>query len=587
MMPRRGRGAALRLGVVLAAVLLLGGLSCSDQPAPLPPPEPAITSLRQQVRGVTDASLVALFQDDDDRLLIGSSYGEILIGSPGAWQIESLGAALVVTGIWAAPEGQPMAVAGNRLWQRDDDASWRPLVVPAGGNTLLDIWGMDAAHVWIVGTGGVILYRTAEGWGRAETPISDEVWGIGGSTPGDLVAVGQNGIILGSADGGLTWQREESPTGRTLFAVTSDGAGRMVAVGSGGTIVVREAGEWRLAASPTTATLFDLRAGGAGEFVAVGDGGTVIEGDGSVWHRVPVAGVSENLRGVVGRPGHRIAVGWYGAVLVESGGWTTVTAGSRLYGLSLTPDRAGWAVGTGGLAYRRVAGRWQPTTIPAAASLYAIDGPDAATQLAVGDSATVMLLSGGQWHSEKLAGETLLRSVWFDGHRALAVGAAGTAWARDDGVWHQVNSGSSRFLRQVAGTRHDRLFVVGDSGTMLFWDGRMMREVPIPTTANLRAVEPAQDDDIWVVGDGGLILRGDGVTWRRQASPTMRDIRAVRRIGSAVYIAGDAGEVFRYAAGVWQPVPVDGYQPGFWLAIDGDTELVLTGEVGMIVAGTL
>jgi hypothetical protein len=524
--------------------------------------------------------LVAAFEDDAGRRFVGSSYGQILVGDATGWRLESLGAPLIVTGVWAARGEQPTAVAGNGAFVRDVSGAWRPVTLPVGTSAMLDIWGLDAEHVWIAGTDGIILRRTGGEWQRAATPVTDEVWGIGGTAPDRLVAVGQNGIILSSTDAGATWQREVSPTNRTLFAVAADGAGRVVAVGSAGAVVVWDGSEWRAVASGTTRTLFDVRAAGPGSFIAVGDGGTMLEGDGVAWQLVAVPGVRENLRAVVGAPGQRTAVGWYGAVLTEASGWNTALSGSRLYGVHIPEDGVAMAVGTGGLAYQRVAGVWRAMSLPASASLYAIAGPTADDRLAVGDSGTIRHLSAGGWHAESAPTGALLRSVWYDGVHALAVGADGVALVREGGTWRSVPSGSHRFLRQVEGGRWDNLLVAGDSGTLLRWDGAQFSRVATPVETNLRGIDFSDPDDIWVVGDQGTILRGDGTRWIRQLPPTDADIRAVHRVGGSVYIAGGRGEVHRFGGGGWTALPSD--QPGFWLAMAGRAELVLVGEVGII-----
>ena len=55
-------------------------------------------------------------------------------------------------------------------------------------------------------------------------------------------AVGSNGLILRTEDGGLTWTDNESPVQTNLFSVTAIGKRGAVAVGELGTVLVTEDG---------------------------------------------------------------------------------------------------------------------------------------------------------------------------------------------------------------------------------------------------------------------------------------------------------------------------------------------------------
>lgn len=57
-------------------------------------------------------------------------------------------------------------------------------------------------------------------------------------TSATCLAVGDNGTILGSTDGGLTWDAQTSPTIQQLTALAFNNGNRVVAVGAGGVILL-------------------------------------------------------------------------------------------------------------------------------------------------------------------------------------------------------------------------------------------------------------------------------------------------------------------------------------------------------------
>ena len=558
--------------------------ACVTDPSPVTPPGTAgFVRLGNLEQAITNVSLLAAHTDATGTRWLGGDVGVILRSSGGgAWQDDRLPGAGLITGIWSAPGGDLLITAGTELFRRGD-ATWLPVPLPGPGAILLDVWGLDAQHAWVTGTGGTILRRDGDGWLRGEVPVAWEVWGITGTAADDLAAVGQNGLVLHSADGGATWQRQPSPTGATLFAVAAAASGRMVAVGSGGTILVRDGDTWELSPSPTGQSLFDVRSDGANGFLIAGNGGVLLSGDGLSWQEVEVQGARENLRAITGTPGSRVVAGWNGTVLNEAQGWGTALTGTRIYGVHVPPGGDAFAVGQGGAGFVRNGGGWQPLAIPSPASLFAIDGPTADQRLAVGDSGTVLRWDGASWHREVVPSDALLRSVWYDGERALVVGAGGLALVRDGGAWRAVASGTGAFLRRVSGSSWNRLWVAGDSGTLLRWDGEAFTRIDVPTARNLRGVWERHPRDIWAVGDVGTILHFDGWAWKRQFPPVLNDIRVVHGVGSDLYIAGGLGLASRPSGGEWSAMQTRHF--GFWLDADAEDELVVVGENGTIAEG--
>lgn len=538
-----------------------------------------IGALDVRRHGLTNASLLAVWTDGQGRTWTGGSAGVVAVRENGTWQPTLLASGEIVTGIWGVPGGPPLIVAGPELWRRVG-SSWVNEPLPSD-EILLDIWGWDADHVWITGSRGLILRRTANGWLRATVPTTAEVWGVWGDPSLGLVAVGGSGAILESSDG-HTWRNVASPTTNTLFGVAGDGAGRVVAVGSSGVILFRDGDVWERANSPTAENLFAVVSNGSGQFMIAGDGGVLLAGDGVSWTRIESSAARANFRGISGTPGARVVAGWSGTVIEEGNGWRTVLAGGPLYGLHAPADGAAIGVGAGGLAYERVNGEWRELLIGAHATLYAITGPSASRRLAVGDSGTVMRFNGVEWFPEPVPATGLLRSVWYDGERAMIVGADGVSLALEGG-WRGVSTGTQEFLRHIWGPEWIDLWAAGDHGTLLRFDGTRWRRQPVPATTTLRGVWGRSSRDVWVVGDSGTLLHWDGREWERPTSPTSEDLRAVREIAGHLYLIGSGGHLWRRDGTTW--VALSTGIPALLLAIDGTDEVIVVGELALIAEG--
>ncbi len=578
-MPRRP---ATRHCLLLALLLSAGCGHDTITDPPITPVDPAgrLASVQQ---GLAPVSLLVAYTDAAGTQYVGGSVGILFSRVPGGpWQVQRVASTEFVLGIWGTSSGDLFVAVGSLLLQREGN-NWLPVAIPGGGATLLSMKGIDDQHAWVTGTGGTILYLEGGEWKRAQVPVADEVWGIAALDASRLTAVGQNGVILESDDGGRTWSTVPSPTTATLFSVTADAGGRMVAVGADGTVLLRDGDTWERSVAPTTQALFEVTSEGGNSFLAAGNGGTLLRGNGITWQKVTVAGARENLRAITGAPGSRVAAGWNGTILDEKTGWGTSETSTRLYGVHVAPDGDAIAVGEGGVGFRRQQGGWQPIAIPSPATLLAIDGPSATDRIAVGDSGAVLHFDGNAWQVEATPGVGVLRSVWYDGQHALVVGAGGFAMVREGGAWRALPTATTRYLRDIGGNSWNRLWVVGDSGTAMFFDGSVLHPIGVGSDQNLRGAWERSPNDAWIVGDFGTVLHSDGRGWTKQFPPALNHIRAVRGIGQHVYVVGELGLAYRLTDGEWTAMAND--ELGFWLDLGGRDELVAVGEAATIGEG--
>ena len=91
-------------------------------------------------------------------------------------------------------------------------------------------------------------------------------------------AVGANGAILRTTDGGVTWTAESSGTQAVLSGIWGDGRGELHAVGMAGTILHSADGgaTWTATSSGTNVALFAVWGSASDDVYAVGKDGTIL-----------------------------------------------------------------------------------------------------------------------------------------------------------------------------------------------------------------------------------------------------------------------------------------------------------------------
>jgi hypothetical protein len=287
----------------------------------------------------------------------------LLAGCPGddRWSLvlRDLPAGLV--SVWGTGSRDVWAVGGDAEdgtgpWVlRFDGQGWRRLRTGTEGN-LWWVHGFPAGPVFLGGAGGQVLRYDGAGFERMPTPGTSTVFGIWGSGPEDLWAVGGDG-----ATGGFAWryrgeQWEEVPlpdglaASASLFKVWGRGPADVWFVGSGGTILHHDGQGFTSHPSPQARTLFTVHALGE-RVVAVGGFGS-----GLVLENTPegfVDATPPSTRQTIGvwlsELGSYV-VGANGTVLRdEAGTWTPealeLPINDDFHAVWVDPEGGVWAVG--------------------------------------------------------------------------------------------------------------------------------------------------------------------------------------------------------------------------------------------------
>jgi photosystem II stability/assembly factor-like uncharacterized protein len=301
------------------------------------------------------------------------------------------------------------------------------------------------ALVGLMGTYFWTSYRSEKGQlSSIETNVlscHDDILGIHRGTGGQAWAVGKNGVILHTKDGGREWKLESSGTTQTLCAVsfahkTAEGGGPIqevgFAVGASGTILSTQDGglSWVKQGSGVKDNLLGVQAldkttaytvGAFGTFLSTFDGGATWTKYKFSWEKF-IPRVIEEQGGLVEPNLNAVcfvtpAIGWvageFGLILhTRDGGrtWTSQRNGGKLgqlFDVKFRDERTGWAVGQrGGFIWTQDGGQhWLPVKRNSDRDLFAVS-VEGQNILVVGDRTLVASKDGGAtWTEDKAAAD--------------------------------------------------------------------------------------------------------------------------------------------------------------------------------------
>jgi hypothetical protein len=225
-----------------------------------------------------------------------------------------------------------------------------------------DLWwvfGFEGGPVYMGGAGGMILRYEGGSFTKMNTPGADTVFGIWGTSPSDMWAVGG---AIGGAQGAFAWRSTGNdwvsapgfPTEITalgaLWKVFGRSANDVWMVGTNGILVRWDGSALSRGDTGLGESLFTVHASSQ-RFAAVGGGGTgiILENDGSGWSDVSPNGAPV-LVGVYLSESAGYAVGRFGAVFSRTNaGWqeeaTGVTMNQTLHSVWIDPGGGVWAAG--------------------------------------------------------------------------------------------------------------------------------------------------------------------------------------------------------------------------------------------------
>jgi len=244
-----------------------------------------------------------------------------------SWVVQPVPLKVDLQGIaaWDALRAVVVGDKGVVTVTRDGGKSWTEVKAPLSevANKLMRVKIFADGSVWAVGEMGAVLHSNDSGstWERA---LPEEDVGYN-----DICFVGPNGWLVGefgrmkrTDDGGKTWKNITSGVETSLMSVAFKDDRHGVAVGLEGVVLVTEDGGSRWAEAPkvTPEHLFHcIRDGSA--WVAVGDKGIIVRGDpsGMVWKPSRMSDVDLSWHTEIVKMGDRYYVAGASLGVLEKG----------------------------------------------------------------------------------------------------------------------------------------------------------------------------------------------------------------------------------------------------------------------------
>ena len=269
-------------------------------------------------------------------------------------------------------------------------------------------------------------------WTKATSPLTHTFWGVWGSGPDDVWAVGVAGKILHYSSG--TWT--EVPSGVTvdIRGVWGTSATDVWAAGSDGWVLHYNGTSW---AKTQVGTDDYFNVGGdktTGETWIVGDGGKILHNKGSGWVDESVSGVTSMLMGIWAQSATDVwVVGWQDTILHYDGmSWTKDPSGTggNLEAVWATSAQDVWVVGKQSVL-RRKNNAWNTEPTMGTQGMFtnwqAVGGTGASDVWVVGDDGNFLRYDGTVWADiPKVDDKNLYGLCFVSQTEAWAVGMQGT-----------------------------------------------------------------------------------------------------------------------------------------------------------------
>lgn len=377
-------------------------------------------------------------------------------------------------------------------------------------------------------------------------------------------AVGKDGLVLATRDGGAHWHRQTTPTSAMLAAVHFVNSRQGWAVGESGQIVATRDGgaSWQLQPSGIDLALNAVFFADELHGCAMGNNGSVLTTDDGGTHWAPQKSVDTLALTAMHFTNPQLgwAVGWNGAIFATRNGgadWQTQASATpmRLNSVYFADDQRGWAAGEAGtiLATSDGGAHWQVQLSGVQEGLNAIHFANSMVGWAVGWGGTILRTRDGgkQWVVQSLGPLVGLEGVQFvSPTQGWVLNQDGSLWHSTDGGlhWQAQSAVVETGLMGVHFASVLQGWVVGWGGVILAtrdggqtWQGQYAGG-----TERLNSVYFLDSQSGWAVGWNGSILatRNGGTDWQPQVSTTPVHLNAVF-FASPVrgYAAGQLGTI--------------------------------------------
>jgi hypothetical protein len=464
--------------------------------------------------------------------------------------------------VWGRSATEVYAIGSQQTLLRWDGVNWSPAQDPPSP-PISDLWGLDTGVIFAAGYFGTVLRFDGVTWTEIPTDFSTDLIAILAFAENDIFVAERFPSAGIRHFDGIEWtQIGTAPDG--IHDLGGSGPGDIYAVGFEGMMTHFDGAEWTPVTGFIETDITSVWSNAIDDVFALQQGALLHHFDGIGWTQVGSDATASWQSDMWGTSFNNL---WFadqsgglshfdGAIVTEFdlpndgllGIWGD-TQGSvhavGAHGSLLGFDGFEWTAHSSAVAYEKLNAVW---------------GLGPSDLYAVGSLEIVLHYDGMEWtkvHPTQF-------SVWFNDIWAAAsndvfvVGKGGIK--HYDGVdWIPMDDGLRHLLlplNGVWGFGPDDIVAVAEWGAIVRYDGvdwNIDRPAD-PGQGNLAAVWGAAPDDIWAVGPQNEFLHWDGLDWNVVPVTTQSNQTAI--VGWAsndIFALGSGGELLHYNGSEWTP----------------------------------
>ncbi|RLC20069.1 MAG: hypothetical protein DRI57_05665 [Deltaproteobacteria bacterium] len=342
-----------------------------------------------------------------------------------------------------------------------------------GGHAVLIIGWDDSRGTWLC----------KNSWGATGGPDGDGTFRIAYSGHASSLGLGMANVrITGPVK---RWIKMESPTSERLLDVWGSSGSDVFAVGNNSAFFHYDGSSWSERSIPSSCwSLW----GNSGSDLFSG-GQYFYHYDGSNWETKASFSTLTLITDIWGSSENNVfAVDYHNGYILHYDGNAKIvyrnTSGG-LWGIWGSSESNVFAVGMNGAILHYNGTSWTEMTSPTSDSLLGVWGNSGSNVFAVGENGTILHYNGTSWTEMTVSTSDPLVSVWGSSESDIfAVGgfredntSLRSVILHYDGTnWEEMPSPTSDFLWSVWGSSGDDVFAAGDNGTILHYAGTL----PLP-----------------------------------------------------------------------------------------------------------
>ncbi|MBI5473853.1 MAG: T9SS type A sorting domain-containing protein [Ignavibacteriae bacterium] len=405
----------------------------------------------------------------------------------------------------------------------------------------------------------------SQGWISQNSGTTNWLYGVSMVDEANAAAVGYNGTILTTTNGGASWIPQTGGTIQPLLGIHFLNASVGVAVGRRGVIIrtINRGSTWSVVVSNTGEDLYSVTFADATNGFAVGSYGTILKSTDAGQSWSPLVSNSREVlyRAKFTSPMNGYVVGGFkeGVILRTTNGgvsWSrqAFAATTNLFGLAFANASVGLAVGMKGTMLRTTNAGSSWTLIPSTgdtSTFTSVTFFDATTAAVVGGRVLISRDAGLTWAKQYVPTPYAIDITSTNDSTGMIVGSDGLILRTgpSDG-WQILSYGILPPLNGVSFADTLNGVAVGASGTIVWTTngGTSWHPVSSGVSHELLAVEMISPSLMIVTGDSGTILKSTdkGATWTRQNSGTFRKLYGISFVSPTMgTVVGDSGLVLR------------------------------------------